>query len=135
NLSKILANVQEMAGKGQPAQTQPGGKKKGLQVDEFVITGGKINLSASTPLGGRSATLPLPEIRLSNLGQGPEGITPAGLAEKALAAIVNGTLKAVAEGVADMAKDAAKVGTDTAKKVGTEATKSLQKVGDLLNKK
>ena len=134
NLSQILENVQSIAGKSESAQSGGSKQPKKLQVDEFVIAGGKINVSA-TLMGGKSATLPLPEIRLSNLGQGAEGITPAELAEKAIGAIVNGTLKAVAEGGAALAKDAAKMGTDSAKKVGTEATKSLQKVGDLFNKK
>ena len=85
NLSKILANVQAMAGANQ-SPASPGGKGKKLQVDEFVISGGKIHLSA-TMLGGKSATLPLPEIRLSGMGQGPEGITPVEMTEKALGEI------------------------------------------------
>jgi uncharacterized protein involved in outer membrane biogenesis len=133
NLSQILENVQSIAGKSESAQSGGSKQPKKLQVDEFVIAGGKINVSA-TLMGGKSATLPLPEIRLSNLGQGADGITPAELAEKAIAAIVNGTLKAVAEGGAALAKDAAKTGVDSAKKVGVEATKSLQKVGDLFKK-
>ena len=136
NLSKLLENVQSVAGKGQP--TEPGKKPKKLQVDEFVITGGKINMSA-TVLGGRSATLPLPEIKLANLGQGPEGITAVELTEKALNAIVSGALKSVAEGGAAFAKEgvkaATKTGTDAVKNAGTEGTKALQKVGDLFNKK
>ena len=48
------------------------------QVDEFVISGAKLNVTASV-LGGSSVTLPLPEIRLANLGQNPEGITAAEL--------------------------------------------------------
>lgn len=135
NLSKILANVQEMAGTNAPAQTTTGGKKKALQVDEVVIAGGKINLSA-TMLGGKSATLPLPEIRLEQMGQGPEGITPAEMTAKILGAITSGTLKAVAQGAAALGKDGAELakklgseGLDSAKKIGTEGVKSLEKVG------
>lgn len=139
NLSKILENVQSVAGKGPANQPGEAGKKpKKLQVDEFVISGGKINMSA-TMLGGRSATLPLPEIKLANLGQGADGITPVELTEKAMNAIVSGTLKAVAEGGAAFAKEgvnaATKTGTDAVKKAGAEGTKALQKVGDLFNKK
>src|SRR5688572_18169223 len=39
NLSKILENVQSVAGKSEPAQTGSSKPTK-LQVDEFVITGG-----------------------------------------------------------------------------------------------
>jgi hypothetical protein len=137
NLSKILENVQSVAGKGnQPADT--GKKPKKLQVDEFVITGGKINMAA-TMLGGNAATLPLPEIRLSNLGEGADGITAAELTEKAMSAVVAGALKAVAEGGVAFAKEGAKAATkaatDSVKGVGTEGNKTLQKVGDLFNKK
>jgi hypothetical protein len=136
NLSKILDNVQSVAGKGQP--TEPGKKPKKLQVDEFLITGGKIHMSA-TMLGGSAATLPLPEIKFANLGQGADGITAVELTEKALNAVVAGTLKSVAEGGAAFAKEGVnavtKTGTDAVKNVGTEGAKTLQKVGDLFNKK
>lgn len=136
NLSKILENVQSIAGKGQP--TEPGKKPKKLEVDEFVITGGKINMSA-TMLGGKSATLPLPEIRLANLGQGPDGITAVELTEKVLNAVVSGTLKAVAEGGAAFAKEGVKAATETGKsavkQIGTEGAKSLEKLGDVFKKK
>jgi hypothetical protein len=139
NLSKILENVQSVAGKGDASQPgSPGKKPKKLQVDEFVITGGKINMSA-TMLGGQSATLPLPEIKFANLGQGPGGITAAELTEKAMNAVVAGTLKAVAEGGAAFAKEgvkaATKTGADTLKKAGGEGAKTLEKVGDLFHKK
>lgn len=139
NLSKILDNVKAMAGSGQTQQpAEPGKKAKKLQVDEFVITGGKISVAA-TMLGGKGATLPLPEIRLANLGQGPEGITGAELAEKVLSAVTAGTVKAVAEGGAALAKDAvsgaANVSTNVLNKAGTEGTKALQKVGDMFKKK
>jgi uncharacterized protein involved in outer membrane biogenesis len=140
NLSKILDNVKEMAGTGaatnQPGQS--GSKPKKLQVDEFVITGGKISVAA-TMLGGKGATLPLPEIRLSNLGQGPEGITPAELTEKAMSAILAGTVKAVAEGGAALAKQGldgvTSASTNVVNKAGAEGTKALQKVGDMFKKK
>jgi uncharacterized protein involved in outer membrane biogenesis len=145
NLLKILENVQSIAGAGTNKTASTGGPGKKLQVDEFLITGGKITVAA-TMLGGKGATLSLPEIRLANLGQGPEGITPAELTEKALNAVVNGTLKAVAEGAGEMAKQGLEIGkkagaegVDTAKKAGTEATKAVQKVGgglgDMFKKK
>ena len=138
NLAKILENVQAMAGPGKTQPAEPGKKPKKLQVDEFLITGGKISVAA-TMLGGKGATLPLPEIRLSNMGQGAEGITGAELAEKVLSAVVSGTAKAVAEGGVALAKDSAKalsnVGTNAVTKVGTEGTKALQKVGDMFKKK
>jgi uncharacterized protein involved in outer membrane biogenesis len=141
NLSAILANVQSMAGTNQPAPapTEPAGKSKALQVDEFVITGGKIIVSA-TMLGGQSATLPLPEIRLANLGQGPEGVTPAELTALALKAVVDATMKVVAERGAGFAKEAlGGLSTNATKNLGDQGAKALEKaggaVGDLFKKK
>src|SRR5262245_27665528 len=82
NLSKILANVEEATGGGgdktasKPAESKA---SKKLQVDEFIVTGGKIHISVTALGGGKAATVPLPEIRLANLGQGPDGITTAEL--------------------------------------------------------
>jgi len=138
NLSKILENVQAMAGPGKTQPAEPGKKPKKLQVDEFVITGGKISVAA-TMLGGQGATLPLPEIRLSNLGQGAEGITGAELAEKVLSAVTASTVKAVAEGGVALARDTMKAATGAStnvlNKAGTEGAKALQKVGDIFKKK
>lgn len=131
NLSKILENVQSVAGTTNSAAGKSAGPGKKLQVDEFIITGGKITVAASM-MGGKGATLPLPEIHLASLGQGPEGITPAELTEKALNAVVNGTLKAVAEGASVLGKKMEKEGVDVTKKAGTEATEAVQKAGSKL---
>jgi|SRR3954469_23975858 hypothetical protein len=125
NIGKILDNLKSTSSQekstGGSKQT---GSQKALQVDEFLITGGKINVSASI-LGGRTATLPLPEIKLANLGQGPEGITPAELSTKVFAQLVDEVAKMVA-------KDAAKIGQEVgekAKDVGTGLQDRLKKEG------
>jgi uncharacterized protein involved in outer membrane biogenesis len=56
---------------------------KKLQVDDLVITGAKVNVSVKGT-GGLSAPITLPDIHLTNLGQGPEGITAAELTKKVL---------------------------------------------------
>lgn len=142
NLSKILANVQAATGgdtkeptkpqePAQPKETKPAKK---LQVDEFVITGGRVHVSV-TALGGQAATIPLPNIQLQGLGQGPEGITPAELTKKVMAAIQQGAAQAAAGTVTDigkgalyLTKDAANAGSNTVQSV----TKSL---GGLFKKK
>jgi uncharacterized protein involved in outer membrane biogenesis len=141
NLSKLLENIQAAAG----AAGSTNSSATALQVDEFVISGGKIHLGASM-LGGSTATLPLPEIRLASLGQGPEGITPAELGVKAMEAILTGTLKAVGENAVALGKDAVggalKIGgaaADTAKDAGSAAAGALKDAGsgvkDLFKKK
>jgi uncharacterized protein involved in outer membrane biogenesis len=122
NIGKVLENIQAVASREKSGSTNSAGKA--LQVDEFLITGGKIHVSA-TVLGGRSATLALPEIRLSSLGQGPDGITPAELSAKAFGAVVEAAAKAVAMNAADISKTA----TDAAKNIGTDAKDRLKKIG------
>jgi hypothetical protein len=72
NLSKLLENVQGTSSKQQPAtKEEEKATSRKLQVDDLVITGGKVNVAA-TVLGGNAVAVNLPEIRLANLGQGPE---------------------------------------------------------------
>jgi uncharacterized protein involved in outer membrane biogenesis len=133
NIGKILENIQSVAAQGKTNPEQPGSKKK-LQVDEFVITGAKLNVTASV-LGGKSASLSLPEIRLANLGQGPEGITSAELSSLAFSQVVEAAAKAVTA-------NAAKIGgsvLEGAKGLETGAKDTLKKttsgITDLLKKK
>jgi hypothetical protein len=136
NLGKIVANMQGVTGGGkkepaQPTETKPAKK---LEVDEFIITGGKIHVSV-TALAGGTATVPLPDIHFTNLGTGPDGITPEELTTKVLGAIEQGTVKAAAGAVADIAKGAFYVTKDLIKP-GSNTVQSVTKgIGDLLKKK
>lgn len=129
NLGKLLENVSGSAEQDEKAPTkEQQTTKTKLQVDEVVITGAKVHVGA-TMLG--SATIPLPEIRLDKLGEGPDGITPAELSKKLLSTILNETTKAVAA-------NAGKIG-EAGKALGTGATDQLKKgasgIGDLFKKK
>lgn len=132
NIGKILENIQAVAASGKSSPEQSG-SSKALQVDEFVITGAKLNVTASV-IGGKAVTLPLPEIRLANLGQGPEGITAAELSAKAFGEVVEAAAKAVAGNAVKIGGDV----TDAAKNLGTEAQDRLKKassgISDLLKK-
>jgi uncharacterized protein involved in outer membrane biogenesis len=96
NLSKLLGNIR---GTG-PPQDQASRRK--LQVNDLVVSGGRVNL-AVTLLGTRSASVPLPDIHLTNLGQGPEGITSAELSERLLAVLIEA---AISTATAELAKGA-----------------------------
>ena len=61
---------------------------KKLQVDELVITGAKVNVSVKGT-GGLAVPITLPHIHLTNLGQGPEGITARELTETVLSEIIS----------------------------------------------
>jgi len=136
NLSKILANVRETTGGGQKESALPQGTKpaKKLQVDEFIIAGGRIHVNV-TALAGGTATVPLPDIHLKDLGTGPDGITPAELTKLVLEAIENGAVKAASSAVADIAKGAVYVTRDTAN-TGSNALQNVTKgLGGWLKKK
>lgn len=137
NLSKILANVQAATGGTEtstpktPAQAKANRK---LQVNDFLISGGKIHVSL-TALGGQSATVALPEVHLTNLGQGPDGITAAELTTRVIQAIEKEAVKASSSAVSDLAKQASGLTKDLNKTATGAADKLGQGIDGLLKKK
>ena len=134
NLGKLLDNVQAGTGGSEKTAT-PENKaaSRKLQVDDFVITGGRINLSLDlSVLGGKSATVPLPEIHLTNLGSGPDGITAGDLTAKVLKELLQAAIPAAEKAVADLGKGATGVLKDAGKGATEKAAKSI---GDLFKKK
>ncbi len=146
NLNKIMENVEAVTGGAQPAdkgsekpkaEPAPGGASKKLQVDDILISGAKVNVTL-TALGGRQLTLSIPDIRLTNLGSGPEGITPGELTKLVLKGINSETYKAVEKAVTDLGKqtlDAVKDVTKGGSNSVEKATQTLKSVGDLFKKK
>ncbi len=129
NLSKLLDNVEATTGGDKPAE-KPGEKSKSgsaskkLQVDEFTITGAKVNLSM-TLFGGKAITVPLPPIKLTDLGTGPDGITAGELTQKVLGRVTVDTLKAAEKAIADFGKNAAGAVTKGATETLDKATKGI----------
>jgi hypothetical protein len=135
NLNTILQNVQAVAGTStSPGQEpgQPAGASKKLQVNEFLITGAMVNISSSL-LGGKSATVVLPDIRLENLGTGPEGITAAELTRVVLAQLVPAAMEAAQKAISGISEQA----SELIKGATGNATNVLEKAKgiDLLKKK
>ena len=131
NLHKILDNVTAAAGGGSTSTNASGKPAKKLQVDDFLITGAKVNVSLKGT-GGFAAPIPLPEIHFSNLGQGPEGITVAELTKKILSALTADVAKAAVKVVSDVGKGT----VDAAGKTATESVgKATKGVTDLFKKK
>lgn len=120
NIDEFVAKVKGLAGQSEGEDKPSGGKK--LQVDEIVIRNAKVKL-ALTMLGGKGTSVNLPEIRLSGLGQGAEGMT----GPEVLKAVWNALVKATTEKV-----------TGIAGGIGGGAVRMgesiLKGVGDLLNR-
>jgi len=136
NLSKILDNVNAAVG-GQGAEPAAKDEKpaKKLQVDDFLITGAKVNVTL-TGMGGKSVSVPLPEIHLTNLGQSEDGITSAELTKIVLKEVIDAAVKVA---TSDAVKDMTKGLTDAAGEAGKTATdaagKATKSVTDLFKKK
>jgi hypothetical protein len=137
NLGKILANVEEASGgtsTNTAVQTEAQGAGKKLQVDDFTITGAKVYVSV-TGVTEKPLPVVIPEIHLTNLGQGPEGITSAELTKLVLSAIEKGALKAASGTIADLSKGATALTKDLGKSGGGSVTNITKGLGDLFKKK
>lgn len=123
NLSKLLDNIRgtNNASTGTSAPAESGGRV--FQLDDLVLTGGQIHLILPL-VAGQSATVPLPEIHLAGLGQGPEGITPAELSEKILQAVLDSSTKAAASQLGALGKGM----SNAAQQLGNGASQGLDKV-------
>lgn len=93
NVAVIQRKVDSLAGAGAgPEKSKAGGAGKKLRIEEFRFTGGKVRLSAKL-LGGNAIGLPMPEIRLKDIG-GAKGTTPAKAAAEIAAAVATDISKA-----------------------------------------
>lgn len=136
NLTKILENVQAFSGSITSTNAAQGGAQKPaakIQVNDLLITGGKVNVSLAL-LGGKTMTVPLPEIHLTDLGKGTDGITPAELAQTVLKQVIDGALSSATKAVSSIGAGA----VDAAKSVGAgakdEANKITKGIGGLFKK-
>jgi len=102
NLTKILENVQSFSGATTNA-AQTGAEKPAqkIQVNDLVITGGRVNVSLGL-LGGKSMTVPLPEIHLTGLGKDSDGITPVELAQTVMKSVIEGALSGATKAVSNI---------------------------------
>jgi len=135
NLNKLLQNVRGSASQAEKSGSDKSSSRK-IQVDDLLISGGKINLQVNASmLGSKSTTVPLPEIHLTSLGQGANGVTTAELTEIILKEILQKAIPAAEKAIADLGKGA----TEAVKGMGKNATGSVEKatksVTDIFKKK
>ena len=123
NLKQLLDNV-----KGAPAtnastsasQTTSGAAKpaKKLEVDDFLIAGAKVHVQL-TGLVNKSLDLTLPDIHLTDLGKGNDGITAGELTQDVLKEVISATIKAVGEAAANVTNVSGKALNGTVDKIKT----------------
>ena len=148
NFMTIMDNVKRSAGMSESPKEKPkeGGKSRNLLIREFVLKDGKVNLVAAF-LAGKSVSATLPEIRLTNIGGGKEGVSPAKASEAILATLyekitssaitasLNNELKALGTSMEEAGAGAKKqLETTVGKGAGEEAGKLLDKTKGLFRK-
>jgi hypothetical protein len=123
NLSQILDNMnstsQESGTLSTNVATAPKSEKK-FEVDDLVVSGAKVQVFINGPGMAKAQVITLPDIHLTDLGKGGEGITATDLARRVLVAISSATVEAVVRTAADVDKNAA-----TLKQVRQHAVKQL----------
>lgn len=138
NLMKIKSNLPSNPSDPKAAEnTKSDGKpSKKLEVDEFVFKNAKVHVMVNTPLGSQSATVSIPAITLKDLGTGPEGITPAELANKVLTAVFDAAVQEGQKVISDIGKGAQYQAGEAAKKaLGTNTVDGAVKgLNQLFNK-
>jgi hypothetical protein len=145
NLTQIMANVKAMTGSASAANAnapaaEPAPKKAGkkLEVDDFLISGAKVHAHL-TGLIKKDITLSLPDIHLTDLGKGNDGITAADLTQKVLSEITADTLESLGTAVAGLGKDALHgaqnlLQDNSTNGVGDSLNKLKQGIGGLFGK-
>jgi hypothetical protein len=137
NLLKIKSNLPSNPGDpNSPENTKSNGKpSKKLEVDEFILQNAKVHVLLNTPLGAQSATVKIPTINLKDLGTGPEGITPAELANKVLTAVFDAAVQEGQKVISDIGKGAQYQAGEAAKKaLGTNTDSAIKGLDQLFHK-
>ncbi|MFZ4387267.1 MAG: AsmA family protein [Chthoniobacterales bacterium] len=109
NLSKLLKNIESSTASSPSKEKKetPDSKSssKKFIVKEVVISGTKLHLAASALGQNVEQTLPLPDIRLHNLGSGGSGISASDVTQQILTPLIN---EATKEGLNTLAKQGVK---------------------------
>ncbi len=132
NLSKIEQNVNAYGVKSSTAPATnttakaAGKPAKKIEVDDILITNAKVHFNG--------ATLTLPNVHLTDLGKGGDGITAADLTRRVLQALTTATVKAVAGAATDVGKSAEKAGQDLGKSLGSNVGNITHGLGGLFKK-
>jgi hypothetical protein len=138
NLTKILNNVTSFTKNinsangssvtAAPAENKPAPK---IEVDDFLITGAKVHINISEVV---TKDISLPDIHLTDLGKGGDGLTPADLTKAVLSAITSNTIKTVTSSVINLGQGVKGLGTSAVKTLGESVSKITGSFGGFLGK-
>ncbi len=122
NIDALQRNVNAYTAQESKGSSE-GGKK--LVIENLYVRNGKVNVGV-TALGGKTMTIPLPDIHLTNIGKQSGGATASQVTQQVLSAIGQSATKAATSlpDVAKLAGSAKESVTDAAKGAG-EGLKKL----------
>jgi hypothetical protein len=125
NLSQILDNMNSN-GPAATAAASTGSKPAStVEVDDLLITGTKVHVHLSSLI---SKDILIPDIHLTNLGNGGKGLTPVELTTVILKAIITNTLKSLSS----LGSDVKDLGQGAMKTLGGSLNKLTNGLGGLL---
>jgi len=120
NLKQIQDNINQTIDSQKEISSKESSKPTTkIQIDELIITDARVHL-------GTKGTRPIPNIRLKDLGKGPEGITPANVTKQIFAELIGNTLNAVGSAAVNTGK--------STEKLGKEGFDKLKSIGGLFKK-
>ncbi len=132
NLAKIEQNVNSAVNKGAAAAAtnaaakSPAKSAKKIEVDDFLITNAKVNFNGATVI--------LPDVHLTDLGKGTDGITAADLTRQVLKALTTATVKALANSATEVGKGVQTMGKGLGQSVGSNVLGITHGLGGLFKK-
>lgn len=128
NLAPDEPQEGEAAAEEKPDKEKGAGKK--VIIEDFLFNDGKVNVTF-TAMGGKKMVVPLPAIRLQDIGKESDGASPTEVAQELFGAIQKAVVNTVAasgdlagdalKGAGNMAGDAAGMAGDTVQGVGEAA--------------
>jgi uncharacterized protein involved in outer membrane biogenesis len=141
NIGKLLENMEgEKPAEQKPEEQEPAEKPetpgKKVVIEDFVLSGGRIHLSAAL-MQGKAMTVPLPTVHLTDIGKEKGGASVREVVSRVMRAVADAVTGAVAGSVQIVGKGAEAVG-DAAKEgvqaAGGAALKGAEAVGDAAKK-
>ncbi len=141
NIDALLKQIEANTGGGaakpadqpadQPAAEQPAAKPMKFMVKSFVLQNARMSLV----LGGKTVSMPLPTLTLTDLGVEEGGITADQVATRVLGQVLGQMVNAAADKAAEIGGAALKGGTEGAKNAAQGAKEAAQGMFDRLRGK
>jgi hypothetical protein len=131
NIKALIKNLESFAGAEQKSAPDGAGKEPAksetkVQINNFIVKNGKINMSMSV-LKGEKLSLALPDIHMKDIGKDKDGTTVSKALEEVFAVLNKNIIKSTAGSFKD-------IGGTLEKAVGGNVGESVNKLKGLLGK-